>query len=287
MATALGRARPGVPKWENRLMDVRLLPSGVSVSDGAGVRAQYLSAYLVNESVAIDAGSLGVFGSPEDQKRIKSVFLTHAHVDHIATLPLFLEQAFRAGEPCASVFGSEATLETLRNHMFNDVMWPDLERISADYPETPLLRFETLEPYRAVEVDGLRVLPVPVDHSIPALGFVVEGPGASVVFSGDTGPTEALWEAAARVANLRGVFLEASFPDGLEWLAERSKHLTPSLFAAEVGKLRGLREDGDSVRVLAIHVKPKFLDRVSEELRALGLPNVEVCEPGRVYRFQS
>ncbi len=270
---------------EAQLMDVTLLPSCVSLPDQPPVHVQHLSAYLVNESVAVDAGSLGLWGTPADQHRIRYVFLTHAHVDHIATLPLFVENAFRAGTPCVTIFGSDDVLATLRRHIFNDMAWPDLERISADYPDTPLIHFETLEPGRPVEVDGLRITPVPVDHTIPALGLIVEEPGASVVFSADTGPTQALWTAAASAPNLRAVFLEASFPDELAWLADRAKHLTPSLFASEIAKLRALRPDCDAVRFLAIHLKPKYRDRVSEQLLALGIPNIEICEPGRLYRF--
>ncbi len=268
-------------------MDVTLLPSSLSLPNQPTPLAQYLSSYLVNQSVAIDAGSLGLWNSPDDQHRIRHVFLTHAHVDHIATLAVFVENAFRAGSPCVSILASDDVLTTLRRDVFNDVCWPDLERISADYPDTPLIRFERLEPGVSVAVDNLRITPVPVDHTVPTLGLIVEEPGTAVVFSADTGPTQALWTAAASTPNLRAVFLEASFPDALAWLADRAKHLTPSLFAAEIAKLRALRPDTDSIQFLATHLKPKYLDRVREELLALNLPNLEICEPGKTYRFTS
>jgi ribonuclease BN (tRNA processing enzyme) len=253
---------------------VTLLPSSVT----AGAEAnQFLTTFLVNDCIAIDAGSLGLLGSTEAQARIKHVFLTHTHIDHLASLPIFVENVFEVGAECPTIHGSPAVLDCLQRDFFNNRIWPDF--IAMSIPESPFLRLETLEPGKPVEVMGLRITPIEVDHIVPTVGVIIEGPEASIVIAGDTGPTERLWTAANSLHNLKAVFLEAAFPNELEWLADISKHLTPGRFAGEVRKIK------PGVPVHAVHIKPKFLDRVKAELADLGLPMIEICRPGRVYEF--
>ena len=76
-------------------MKITLIPS--SVSGGADADNQYLTSFLVNDTVAVDAGSLGFYGTPREQARIRHVFLTHTHIDHIASLPIFVENAYEIG----------------------------------------------------------------------------------------------------------------------------------------------------------------------------------------------
>jgi ribonuclease BN (tRNA processing enzyme) len=253
---------------------VTLLPSTVT----AGAEAnQFLTTFLVNDCVAIDAGSLGLLGSTELQARVKHVFLTHTHIDHIASLPIFVENVFEVGADCPTIHGGPEVLECLRRDFFNDRVWPDFVSMSA--PESPFLQLKPLEHGKTVEVMGLKITPIPVDHIVPTVGIIVEAPEASVVIAGDTGPTNRLWEACNRVPNLKAVFLEAAFPNELEWLADASKHLTPGLFAGEVRKIK------PGVPIHAVHIKPKFLERVKQELDALGLPMIEICHPGHSYEF--
>ena len=255
-------------------MKVTLLPS--SVTPGAEVN-QYLTTFLVDDRVAIDAGSLGLLGSTEAQARVKHVFLTHTHIDHLASLPIFVENVFEAGADCPTIYGGAEVLDCLQRDFFNGRVWPDF--IGMSQPESPFLRLEPLRPGHPVEVEGLRITAVAVDHIVPTVGVVIEGPGCSIVIAGDTGPTEALWHAANAAPHLKAIFLEAAFPDELGWLADASKHLTPRLFAAERVKIK------PGVPVFAVHIKPKFLDRVKSELASLGHGEVHVCIPGRSYEF--
>ena len=255
-------------------MKVMLLPS--CVSRHASER-QFLTLYLINDTVALDAGSLGFYGTPEEQVRIKHVLISHSHIDHIASLPIFLENAFEHGPECVTIYGSDAVLDCLRRDMFNDCIWPDLVKLSKSHD--PFLKLELLKPRQPLELDGLRVTPVPVNHAVPTMGFLVEDSAAAVAISSDTGPTEEFWVRASAAPNLKAVFLEASFPDALTELAEVSLHLTPALFAREVRKLK------QPARILAMHIKSRFREQVIRELLALGLSNLEISEPGKVYTF--
>jgi hypothetical protein len=53
--------------------------------------------------------------------------------------------------------------------------------------------------------DHLAVIPVPVHHTVPTAGFIVDDGAGSLVFSGDTGPTEELWALARELGNVRAI----------------------------------------------------------------------------------
>ena len=239
--------------------------------------AQFATSYLVNDSVAIDAGSLGFMPDLDAQSRVRHVFLTHTHADHVASLPVFLENVFATAGECVTVWGSAAVLSSLRSDVFNDRVWPDLERLSSEGSRHVELR--ELRAGQDVEVEGLRLTPVPMSHTVSTFGFVLQSGGAAVVLASDTGPTQRLWEVANRLPALAAVFLEASFPDALGELAAVSRHLTPATFQGEVRKLHA------ATRLIAVHIKPRYREQVVRELQALGLPGLEIGVVGRDYEF--
>lgn len=256
-------------------MKITLVPS--SFPNPAPDVRQYLTSFLLSDTVALDAGSLGFYRNAQDQARIRHVLLSHTHIDHIASLPIFVENAYEGRPDCVTVHGTAVVLDCLQRDLFNDRVWPDFFRLSR--PEAPFLRVAELKPGIPIELDGLRITPVPVDHVVPTVGFIVEDQAGAVVFSSDTGPTDEIWQRANDLPNLKGAFLEVTFPNELTWLADVSKHLTPDQFGAEVRKLH------KPVPVYAVHLKARFQDRVAEELMALGLPQVRVAVAGQAYTF--
>lgn len=250
-------------------MRIELLPSSLPASD-----AQFLTSFLVDEAVAIDAGSLGLVELVR-QRRVRHVFVTHEHLDHIATLPIFLENVYEPGPQSVEVLGSAAVLDFLHADIFNGRVWPDFFALSR--PDDAFLETSALEPFVPVVRAGLTVTPVPVSHGIDTLGLVLDDGRSAVAFPSDTGPTEALWKHLANVPALRAVFLEVTFPDSHATLAAESGHLCPASFAAEVRKL-----DRD-VRWIVVHRKPRYAAEIAREIAARGLPNVELVTPGRVY----
>jgi hypothetical protein len=130
-----------------------------------------------------------------------------------------------------------------------------------------------------VEVEGLRITPVPVNHVVPTFAFVVSDNQSAVIFGADSGPTKRLWEVAHQTANLRAVFLEACFPNSLTRLAEVSLHMTPEMFSREVARMPA------NVKVIAIHIKVRYREEVVRELHDLQLPNLEIGECEKEYEF--
>jgi ribonuclease BN (tRNA processing enzyme) len=253
-------------------MRIELLPSSIPGTDG-----QFLTSYLVNEEVAIDAGSLGLLGDLRRQRRVRHVFLTHEHLDHVATLPIFLENVFDPGPESAEVLASREVLECLRSDVFNGRIWPDFFALSS--PEDAFVVATEIEAFQPVARAGLTVTPVPVSHGVATLGLVVDDGRVAVAFPSDTGPTEALWQHLATVPSLRAVFLEVTFPNALAWLAKEAAHHCTATFAAELPKI------ARDVRWIIVHRKPRYAAEIAREIAALGLRNVELVKAGQVYEF--
>jgi ribonuclease BN (tRNA processing enzyme) len=248
-------------------MRITILPSWT----GTGVRVapQFLTSYLVNDSIAVDAGCLGFARAPEQLGPVKHVLVSHTHLDHVASLPIFLDAVYTGTGDCVTVHGSEAVLDSLQRDLFNERVWPDFLRLSQEKP--PFLKLNCLVAGKSLELDGVRLTPVEVNHAVPTFGFLLEDGLSTVVLSGDTGPTDEIWHLARQALRLKAVFLEATFPDDLGWLAAVAGHLTPTLFRGEMAKL-----DHPSARWIAVHIHPRHRDRVVEELQGLGLANLEI-----------
>ncbi|MFL5339106.1 MAG: MBL fold metallo-hydrolase [Gemmataceae bacterium] len=257
-------------------MQLTMLPS--AFAPGGDNPHQFLTSYVVNGTLAVDCGSLGFCRPPAEQALIRHILVTHSHIDHVASLPIFVENTYDPQAPAVVVHGSAAALDSLRRDLFNGRIWADFVALSP--ADAPFLRLEELPPGKTVELEGLRVTPVEVDHTVPTCGYILEDGSTAVIITSDTGPTAEIWERANRLATLKAVFLEVSFPDRLADLAVITKHLTPASFGREVKKLTR------PARVIAVHLKSRFYAEIVAELSALGLSNVEVVQPGHVYDFR-
>ena len=252
-------------------MKVNILGSSI----GGRVSQQYAISYLIDDVIAIDAGCLGYAWPLQVQRDVKHIFLSHSHVDHIGSLPLFIENVYNPGPDCPKIFGHPSVLECLEQDIFNDRVWPDFVKLGGI--ETPFLELKPIEDGDEVRIGNTTITAVAVDHIVPTLGFIVEEQDSAVVFGSDSGPTERIWELAKQNPKLKAVYLEASFPNSMEWLAKVSKHLTPEMFLAEYRKLE--RE----VTVVAIHIKAAFREEVIRELKALDLPQLEIGTADQPY----
>ena len=253
-------------------MRVELLPSSLPPSD-----LQFLVSFLVNEAVAIDAGPLGLLADLDRQRRVRHVFLTHEHIDHLATLPIFLENVYEEGPECVEILAAADVLEFLHRDIFNGRVWPDFFELSTD--ANAFVRATPLEPGQPIHRAGLSITPLPVSHGVPTLGLLVDDGTAAVAFPSDTGPTDTLWRQLAAAPRLDAVYLEVSFPDSLADLATLTGHHCPATFAAEIRKL------DRPVHWIVVHRKPRYAAQIAAELAALDLPGVELVRPGEAFTF--
>lgn len=243
---------------------------------GASPRHRQTS-FLLNGAVCLDAGAIAEALSLSEQARVRSVLLTHAHLDHVASLPFLLDNVFGRKESPVEVAAPAGVISSLRRHLFNDALWPDFSRLSGS--DGPVVSFRTLDWEVPERVAGLTVTAVPVNHVVPACGYLISDGSATVVFSGDTGPTERLWTVARSVSDVRAVFLECSFPDARREIAFLSCHLTPETVEGELPKMP------PAVPVFLYHMKPPGLEAIAAEVAALGAPRLRLLSDGEELAF--
>ncbi len=251
----------------------------IKVVDGGGGelhRQSSLISYLVNDNIAIDAGALALMPLAE-QKRLTTLFLSHSHVDHLATLPLLIDNLYQPGPQCIDLYASAVTIRTLKAHVFNDHLWPDLVRLSSE--GSPFVAFHEIEHGQRITLGDVSVTPFDVQHTIPTLGYVVQDPRTAVAIVADTAPCDDIWSFLAPIENLRSVFLEISFPNSMQWLADISGHLTTRDFVTEIGKLQR------KVDWYITHMKPEFADQIACEVERLRLDHCRFAMGGMEYEF--
>lgn len=236
-----------------------------------------MTCLLINDRIALDAGSLSQALSVERQVAVHTILLSHSHMDHTNSLPFFIENVYGKGDGAIDVYASPATTYAIRKYLFNNATWPDFTRLPNHL--LPAMRFLELESEVPVVIDGVSFTPIPVSHTVPTHGFLIEQNGSAVLWSSDTGPTQRFWEIANRTPNLRAVCIDTSFDNSLQPIADVSLHLTPQTLHAELRKLER------KVPILLHHLKPPCVDKIHEEVRKLRIPDLEFLEQGKEYNF--
>jgi 3',5'-cyclic-nucleotide phosphodiesterase len=234
-------------------MKIRIL----GASGGIGAQARTTS-ILVDHDILIDAGTGVGDLTLEEMRAIDHVFLTHSHLDHVTMLPFMLDTVGADRREPVRVHAQEATLATLRTHLFNGQLWPDFSRIPT--PEAPFMTYHVLPAGGELTLGQRRVRSIPVTHVVPAVGYLLSGARGSLAFSGDTTTTEEFWKVLNATGDLRHVIIEASFLDADAELSRISKHLCPSLLADELKKLK----PGPQVHIT--HLMPGREDDMMREI---------------------
>ncbi len=249
-------------------------------SGGIGGNTLRTTSLLVDDDILIDAGTGVNDLSLEALAAIDHVFITHAHLDHIACLPFMLDSVGDRRSTPLTMHATRATEDVIRKHIFNWQIWPDFSEIPT--PENPFLRFHTIEVGTPIEIGQRRITALPANHSVPAVGYQLDDidSGNSLVFSGDTTSCDALWEVVNTIAKLRYLLIEAAFPDSERELAILSKHFCPSLLLTELSKL------DSNPDILVTHAKPGLYAQIEKELlQGAGDRNISMLQADAVLHF--
>lgn len=234
------------------------------------------SAFLIDDSLLLDAGTVGSVLEEDEQWRIENILVTHPHLDHIRSIPLLADNIVISGHShTVEVITTAEVIAAIGSHLMNGLIWPDFTRIPT--PEAPVLRYREIAPDEEFQVGPYTVHACPVSHTVPAVGYRVQKGDTALIYTGDTGPTDRIWEMAGDLAAL---VIEVSFPCDMEEIALVTGHLTPALLGRELKKLAKLPP-----RILITHLKPQYYARIKAELEALNLPGVELLEDGKVYEL--
>lgn len=236
-------------------MKVRIL----GCSGGIGGADQRTTSFLIDQDILVDAGTGVSDLSIAELAQIDHVFLTHSHLDHIACLPLLIDTVGDMRERPLIVHATDATLEILRNHIFNWAVWPDFSEIPNE--EKPFLRYESLRLGQTIEINGRKFTPLPANHTVPAVGYQLDSGAASLVFTGDTGPCPELWRVVNKISNLKYLIVETAFSNRERQLARVSLHLCPDMLAQELANLQREAE------IYITHLKPGQSESMMQEIQ--------------------
>jgi len=254
---------------------MRLRILGCSGGIGGHLRT---TSMLLDDDVLIDAGTGVGDLSLTELSLIDRVFVTHAHLDHIASIPFLVDSVGGMREKPLVVHALQATLDALHEHIFNWRIWPDFAQIPSR--ESPYLRYEAIEVGRKVVVGGRGITPMPAHHVVPAVGFQLDSGDASLVFTGDTTVCDDLWDVVNRIPSLRYLIVETAFCNRERDLAIASKHLCPSMLADELRKLKSRPE------IFVTHLKPGEIELTMREIEeAAGAYNPRMLLNNQVFEF--
>ena len=232
------------------------------------------SAFVVDDRIAVDAGSLTSGMELKAQCALEAVLVSHAHLDHVRDLATIADNRCQNDVEPLVIAGTKGTIAILKKHFFNDLLWPDFSRIPS--VRRPAISYLELKPEKTVRVAGYEVRAIPVSHTIECCAFTVRGAHGTLAYSGDTGPTERLWQVLNATEDLKALLMEVSFPNHQHKLARASGHHTPETLGREMRKLERSRE----LPVLLYHMKPSFQAVVERECARLPRLNLTVCGLG-------
>jgi cAMP phosphodiesterase len=237
------------------------------------------SSFVLDGALGIDAGAITSGLTLREQKGLRAVLVSHAHLDHVRDLAGLADNRCQMGGRPLVIAGTAWTLRALQRHFFNNVLWPDFAKIPLTTGGGMTIEWLPMKPEQVYDIAGYRVRTVLVTHTIESAAFVVEKGADAVAYSGDTGPTERLWTVLSALPTLRALLMEVSFPDDMAWLAQASGHHTPATLDVELNKLRG-KHDPRQLPVLLYHIKPNFQRAVERELARIKRRQLEVLALG-------
>jgi cAMP phosphodiesterase len=233
-------------------MHIRLL----GVHQGESKTTKFIS-ILVDEVLAIDAGSLTSGLTFDEQKKLTTILVTHCHYDHIKDIPMIAFNTMHTNQ--ILVYCQADTREALESHIMNQSIWPKMYDIPR--PDAPSIRFCEVEAGRRFNINGYSVLPVSMKHAVPTVGYSVDHNGKSFFFTSDTGgDCHQAW--LQMKPDL--IISEATLPNRLIADADAYGHLTPSKIERELRDFRALH--GYVPHVIAVHIDPNHEAEVRAEI---------------------
>jgi len=255
-------------------MKFQLLPSSFE-EDGSPSARQHLACLVVDDRVAIDAGSLAMAATDDIRRELRDVVLTHAHLDHIAGLPLYVDDLFASLDKPITVHALDDVIEVLERDVFNWSVFPKFSELKT--PAGPAICYDRVEYGKRFKISSLNFQLFRADHKVPSAGVTVSDGKSTVAVSGDTASLAGLQAAIAGVGNVRSILVECAFPNDLTEIARNSHHMTPAVLADELSKLKR------DCPVFVINIKPRYRDQVVNQLAELKIVNLEVMSVGKTY----
>jgi cAMP phosphodiesterase len=247
---------------------------------GGQLPGYHLTGFLLDGKIMLDAGTIGGKLPIQEQRKIRAVLLTHAHLDHIGGLPLFGVNITSNKAKAVTVAAADVVLNAVQKHVMNWEIWPDFSKIK-NFGGQPVFKYLKIPKNKWVNIEGYKIRILPVKHTVPTFGFIIGKGGRFAVYTGDTKQTDALWKEAVKLGKkLKSVIIEAAYPNGLIALAETSGHLVPRTVELELRKLGKIKP-----KVYIDHMKPEYAVRIEKELRKIKGYDITMMDEGKTYNL--
>jgi ribonuclease BN (tRNA processing enzyme) len=244
-------------------MQIKVL--GCSGGIGGDMRTTSL---LIDDDVLIDAGT-GVSDLSFDALlKIDHIFVTHSHMDHIASIPLLLDTAIGWREKPVTLHATAEVIHILKQHVFNWLIWPDFNKIPD--AATPFLVYNEIAVGEAVSISHKTITALPANHTVPAVGYQINSGAHSLVFTGDTAGNKAFWQHVNQIENLKYLIIETAFSNADAELALLSKHLCPNTLVDELAQMQSKSQ------TFITHLKPGEDVKIMQEIAAH--PKTQHCK---------
>ena len=193
-------------------MKLQLLPTTID-EKGRATAQQHLCCLVVDDCVAIDAGSLAMSTNQRQKDRIRDVVLTHAHLDHIAGLPIFIDDLFATLKTPVRIHALPEVIQALEDFVFNWTIYPRFAELNNENGE--VIRYQPFSAEKPVEVAHLNFKAIKVNHKVPTVGFVFSDTKCRIAISSDTAQMERFWEVINVEEQLNALLIECAFPNDL------------------------------------------------------------------------
>ncbi len=240
----------------------------INILGASGTKTQSTgtTSFQIYKNIIIDAGNV-IKPLGEEVLSINHIFLTHTHSDHIIDLPFIIESFFEQRKEPLTIYGSTQTIQSLKNHTFNDEIWPDFSKIKLINSEEYSIKYQVIKENETIKIDFYNITPIKANHIEGAFGYVIEkGNLDSYFISGDTYTNPLIWETINTNKKIKSLIIECSFPNKFEKLAYESKHLTPKLLKDIISKI-----NRDDVQIFIYHLKQSYKKQLVEEIESLNI----------------
>ena len=238
-------------------MKVRVLGCSGAISKNCRT-----TSFLIDGSILLDAGTGVGDLTLEEMSAIDHVLLTHSHLDHVAALPLMLDAVSSQRRRPVQIHALAATIDALQVHVFNNIIWPDFSVIPSS--ASPFLEYQAFVSGDVLNIDGTKIEVLPAHHTVPAVGFAVQGDTGWWVFSGDTERNPPFWSRINSMS-VACLVIETAFSNRERDLALRSLHLSPKTLAQELSRITV----AEQYPIYITHTKPHETSLIMAEIQKI------------------
>jgi len=239
-----------------------------------------VSGFLLDGDTLIDAGTIASKIDIATQRKIKRIFVSHPHLDHIGAIPFYGVNIVSNKAKSVKIVGTDYTISTIQKNLMNGSIWPDFSKIK-NAAGNNIFEYVRIEIDKWYNIDGYKLMAKKVNHTIPTNGYIIGKNDKYFLYTADTKQTDEIWYEAKKLGKkLKSVIVEVAFPDELRTLAENSAHLVPETLKEELKKLGNLKPN-----IFIVHMKPEYLIQIKKQLRKIKGYKIFLTQEGKTYNI--